>query len=167
MTGIARVLLGAASCAALVLTAAPAMAQTLADREAIEDTLYRYARGLDRPDPDLYASAWSEDAVFDLGVTTYEGRDAMRQIAVEQLESRQQAEAEGAPRHVFHMTANPRVEFLSADHAVHHAYYFTMRRTGAGAETSINVIAIGSSTDELRKIDGEWLIVKRTVSNNP
>ncbi len=141
---------------------------TLADREAIEATLYRYARGLDRHDPDLYASAWAEDGEFDLGVTTYEGRDAMRGIITGLIDSSAEAAERGdPPRQLFHMDANPRVEFLAPDHAIHHAYYLTLVRVGEGPGSEVDVIAAGSSTDEMRKIDGEWLIVKRTVMNGP
>lgn len=141
---------------------------TLADREAIEATLYRYARGLDRHDPDLYASAWAEDSEFDLGVASYHGREEMRGIITGLIDSYAEAEERGDPtRQIFHMDANSRIEFLGPDHAVHHAYYFTIARSGEGPGSTNEVIATGSTTDELRKIDGEWLIVKRTVMNGP
>jgi hypothetical protein len=35
----------------------------LLDREAIWDCVYRYARGLDRHDPEVFASAYHEDAI--------------------------------------------------------------------------------------------------------
>jgi 3-phenylpropionate/cinnamic acid dioxygenase small subunit len=141
---------------------------TLADREAIEATLYNYARGLDRHDVELYASAFAEDAVFDLGVTQYEGRDAMRAIITGLIDGAAAgAERGDPPRQLFHMDANPRVEFLSADHAVYHAYYLTFVRVGEGQGSTIQTVAVGSATDELRKIDGEWLIVKRTVMSGP
>lgn len=141
---------------------------TLADREAIEATLYRYARGLDRHDVEMYASAFSEDAVFDLGATQYEGREAMRDI-IRGLIANAEAAAERGdpPRQLFHMDANPRFEFLAADHAIYHAYYLTFVRVGEGQGSTTEVVAVGSTTDELRKIDGEWLIVKRTVMNEP
>ena len=141
---------------------------TLADREAIEATLYRYTRGLDRHDPDLYTSAWAEDCEFDLGTTVLKGRPAMRGIITGLIDNNAAAVKRGeTPREIFHMDANSRIEFLAADHAIHHAYYFTFRRTGKGLQSTNTVIAIGSTTDELRKINGEWLIVKRTVMDNP
>jgi 3-phenylpropionate/cinnamic acid dioxygenase small subunit len=141
---------------------------TLADREAIEATLYNYARGLDRLDPDLYASAWSEDAVFDLGATAYHGRDEMRGIITGLIETNQARSERGEPEHhTFHMDANPRVEFLSADHAIYYAYFFTYVRVGEGQESTTTMVGVGSTEDELRKIDGEWLIVKRTVMSGP
>jgi hypothetical protein len=141
---------------------------TLADREAIETTLYNYARGLDRHDVELYASAFAEDGVFDLGATTYEGREAMREI-IRGLITGADAVAERGdpPRQLFHMDANPRFEFLAPDHAIYHAYYLTFVRVGEGQGSTTSVVAVGSSTDELRKIDGEWLIVKRTVTPAP
>lgn len=176
MPAIRIAALATASAAALLLsacatTAAPSASAnepTLADYEAIHETLYNYARGLDRHDVELYASAFAEDAVFDLGATQYEGRDAMRGIIEGLIENHAAAAERGdPPRQLFHMDANQRVEFLSADHAIHHAYYVTFVRVGEGQGSTNQLVAVGSSTDELRKIDGEWLIVKRTVSPNP
>jgi uncharacterized protein (TIGR02246 family) len=160
----------AASACATTSTGSPmAAAPTLADREAIEATIYRYARGLDRRDPDLYASAWSEDAVFDLGGgRVFEGRDAIRAIVTGLVETAEQvAERGDPPRRTFHMDANPRLEFLGPDHAIYHAYYFTYVRVGEGQGSTTTLAGVGSTQDELKKVDGEWLIVKRTVSPDP
>jgi hypothetical protein len=163
----ASVVLFVSACAT-TLSAPVAERPTLADYEAIHATLYRYTRGLDRHDPDLYASAFAEDGVFDLGATTYTGRDEMRGIITGLIEGAEAAAARGdPPRQLFHMDANQRIEFLAPDHAVHHAYYLTFVRVGEGQGSTTNVVAVGSSTDELRKIDGEWLIVKRTVMPGP
>src|SRR5437870_7614815 len=37
--------------------------QELLDRQAIADCVYRYARGLDRHDEEIYASAYHDDAI--------------------------------------------------------------------------------------------------------
>jgi hypothetical protein len=169
--GVAAAAIVLTSTACATTGAAPAMTAgepTLADYEAIHETLYNYARGLDRHDVELYASAFAEDAVFDLGATQYEGRDAMRGIIEGLITSHAEAAERGdPPRQLFHMDANQRVEFLAPDHAIHHAYYVTFVRVGEGQGSTNQLVAVGSSTDELRKIDGEWLIVKRTVSPDP
>jgi ketosteroid isomerase-like protein len=164
----AAVVLMSAACATTPM-ATEAAGPTLADREAIEATLYNYARGLDRHDPDLYASAWAEDAVFDLGGgRVFEGREAMRGIVQGLVDSYAEAAERGdPPRQIFHMDANPRLEFVAPDHAFYHAYYFTIARTGEGQEATNTIIDTGSTVDELRKIDGQWLIVKRTVTEAP
>ena len=147
---------------------APAAEPTLADYEAIETTLYHYTRGLDRHDADMYASAWAEDGEFDLGPTPLKGRAAMRGIITGLIKSDEDAKKAGKVRpQIFHMDANSRIEFLAPDHAIHHAYFFTIGRTGTGLQSTNTIIAIGSTTDELKKINGEWLIVKRVVMNDP
>lgn len=149
-------------------TPAAAAGPTVADYEAIETTLYHYTRGLDRHDADMYASAWAEDSEFDLGVAKFKGRDAMRKIVTDLIKSDDDAKKAGKPRpQIFHMDANSRIEFLAPDHAVHHAYYFTIARTGTGLQSTNTIIAIGSTIDELKKLNGQWLIVKRTVMNDP
>ena len=165
----------AASCAALALSAGAGGAQeaeespTLADHEAIEATLYRYARGLDRGDPELYTSAFAPDGALYSGENALaEGHEALAAIVQGVVDNRAAAAERGEPaRQLYHMDANSRIEFVSADNAVHHAYYLTLAQTGAGAESEIDVIAVGSTEDELRKIDGEWLIVKRTIISGP
>ncbi len=161
--------LAAAVCAAAIPAGARAEdGPTLADREAIEATLYRYSRGLDRGDAELYASAWAPDGVFAAGNMEAQGHDALKAMAQGVADRREQLAADGEPpRQLFHMDANSSVEFDGADHAYHHAYFLTLARSGEGAETDISVVQIGSTVDELRKIDGEWLIVKRTVSEAP
>lgn len=170
----ARMML-AASCAAFTLSAGVAAAQameegpTLADREAIEATLYRYTRGLDRGDPELYASAFAPDGALYSGDNVMaQGHEALAAIVQGVVDNRAAAAERGEPpRQLYHMDANPRIEFVSADEAIHHAYYLTLAQTGTGAESEIDVLAVGSTEDELRKIDGEWLIVKRTIISGP
>jgi hypothetical protein len=65
------------------------------------------------------------------------------------------------------MHANSRIEFLAPDYAIHHAYYFTLARTGEGVGAPTAIVDTGSSTDELRKVDGAWLIVRREVTAGP
>jgi uncharacterized protein (TIGR02246 family) len=164
---LAACLLASVGCASLPAADAAA-GPTLADYEAIHATLYRYTRGLDRHDVELYASAFAEDGVFDLGATSYTGRDAMRGIIEGLIQNHAEAAARGdPPRQLFHTDTNQSIEFLAPDHAVHHAYYVTYVRVGEGQGSTNQLVAVGSSTDELRKIEGEWLIVKRTVTSGP
>jgi uncharacterized protein (TIGR02246 family) len=169
----ARVMM-AVSAAAIALSmsgAASAQAEgpTLADREAIEATLYRYTRGLDRGDPEMYASAFAPDGALYSGDTPMaEGREALAAVVQGVVDNRATAAAAGDPaRQLYHMDANPSVEFLAPDHAVHHAYYLTLAQTGSGPGSEIGILAVGSTEVELRKIDGDWLIVKRTIITGP
>ena len=73
--GAVAAVLAAVACATTVAPSASTSGPSLADREAIEATLYRYVRGLDRMDPELYASAFAPDGQFDLGANTVTGRE--------------------------------------------------------------------------------------------
>jgi hypothetical protein len=46
--------------------------QTVADRQAITEVIYRYCRAVDRIDPELGYSIWNDDAVADYGAV-YQG----------------------------------------------------------------------------------------------
>ncbi len=39
--------------------------QRIEDRDQIRETIARYAHGLDLPDREVFASVWTEDAVYD------------------------------------------------------------------------------------------------------
>jgi hypothetical protein len=52
------------------------------------------------------------------------------------------------------------------DRALHSAYWWTVSRTAEGP-AGMSVIGVGSSTDELGKIDGKWLIVRREITLQP
>lgn len=173
MIGSKQMILAASGAAMLLAMGGSALAQsaggpTLEDREAIEATMFRYSRGLDRGDPDLYTSAWTEDGEFIVnGQVAYSGHDELAGVVEGVAASHEATAAEGAMRQLFHMDANASVEFIDADTAIHHAYFLTLARTGEGLGSEIAVIAVGSTEDTLEKIDGEWLIVKREVFNGP
>jgi hypothetical protein len=149
------------------IDSAKATAARLADREAIEMTLERYTRGLDRLDPDLYVSSFSPDGVLMIYEKAYHGRDALRTIIAEEARLRQsQADAGHPPRTLFHLETNSTVEFSSPVRAVHHTYWLTATRVGDRPE-DLSLLGVGSSVDELRKIDGKWLITRREIRRQP
>lgn len=131
---------------------------TLADREAVERTLLRYSQGLDRLDADLYVSAMAPDVVIAIDGDERQGHEAMRRIIAEEAALRQDE-----PRTLYHLEANPVIAFTGPDAAEHHAYWITMSRTPDG----LDVLDVGTSSDRLRKIDGEWLIVRRDIWLEP
>lgn len=151
--------------AASACSPAPSAGPALADRQAIDATLARYTRGLDQLDADLYLSAFAPDGAVVVYQDVFQGEDALRKLVTDEAELRRTE-----PRTLLHMEANSSVEFTAPDRAVHHAYWLTFARTGAGAEPGsgdLSVIGAGVQTDELHKIDGEWLIVKRTITDGP
>jgi hypothetical protein len=69
----------------------------IADHEAIEATLQRYTRGLDRLDPDLYVSSFAANGVLMIYAKKYQGRDALRAIIAEEKQFRQAQQDRGQP----------------------------------------------------------------------
>ncbi len=154
-----------AAVAAIAFSATPAMAQAAGDREAIAETLHNYARALDLADPEMYVSVFTEDGgVYDGDTPLAVGHAALAAIVQGVADGRAAAAAAGEPaRMTYHLDANPWVEFLSGDHAVQHAYYVTLTQNGG----ELGLLAAGSSKNEMRKIDGRWLIVRRTILTGP
>jgi hypothetical protein len=139
----------------------------LADREAIEATLERYTRGLDRLDPQLYLSSFAPNGVLMIYQTRHQGPDALRNIIAGELRLRQSQQDSGLPpRMLFHLETNSIIEFTSAVHAQHRAYWLTASRAGDKPE-GLTLLGVGSSSDELQKIDGKWLITRREIRAQP
>jgi hypothetical protein len=139
----------------------------LADREAIEATLERYTRGLDRLDAPLYISSFAPDGILLIYDTKHQGHEALRKIIAEEARLRQSQRDSGLPpRTLFHLETNSIIEFTSAVHAQHRAYWLTASRTGDKPE-GLTMLGVGSSSDELQKIDGKWLITRREIRAQP
>jgi uncharacterized protein (TIGR02246 family) len=147
--------------------AGEAAAHRLADREAIEATMQRYVRGLDRLDADLYASSFAPDAELDIDGNVRTGREAMRAIIAEELALRRAMQERGeTPRVLFHMESNIHLAFPAADRAERSAYWTTFVRVGQDPE-GLSTLGVGTSVDELRKSGDEWLIIRRRISLQP
>ena len=139
----------------------------MSDREAIDLTLERYTRGLDRLDPELYVSSFAPDGVLMIYEKAYHGRNALRGIIAQEAQLRQSQKDSGqAPRTLFHLETNSTVEFSSPTQAVHHTYWLTANRVGDKPE-DLSLLGVGSSIDELQKIDGKWLITRREIRSQP
>jgi len=160
------VLMALAGCASGPGPAAVESAR-LADREAIEATLERYTRGLDRLDAQLYLSSMTPDAVLMIYETAHRGQAALRQVIAEEARLRQTQRDAGQPaRTLFHLEGNSSIEFTSALHAQHRAYWLTASRVGERPE-GLTILGVGSSIDELEKVDGRWLITRREIRAQP
>jgi hypothetical protein len=139
----------------------------LADREAIEGTLERYTRGLDRLDTELYVSSFAPDGVLIIDAKPYQGHDALRRIIAEETRLRQsQRDLGQPPRTLYHLESNSTIEFSSAAHAQHRGYWLTASRAGDKPE-GLTLLGVGTSSDDLHKIDGRWLIVRREIREQP
>lgn len=137
----------------------------LADRDAIQATLDRYIRGLDRLDTDTYLSAWADDGEVSLyGDEVHRGHEALGGYIVHERSERAAAQERGEGFIQFHQLSNQRIEFTGPDTAEHRAYWTASRRTPDGR---IEVAFIGRLVDQFVRRDGDWLIHKREVLSEP
>ena len=118
----------------------------LLDRQAIRDCVYRYARGIDRHDPDLVASCYHPDAIDDHGSYVGPGR-GLAEDAI--------ANHAGLLRTQHHIT-NQVVE-LDGDTAHSETYYFVVHRAKVGTSEFFS----GRYVDRFERRDGEWRIAAR------
>jgi len=146
--------------------AAPAHAQagdaaSLAlDHAAIANLIARYVRALDTRDADLYAGVFTADAVFDVNGDVRHGRDEIRAIITGLQQSR--GESAGPATELYHAVINSEIDVLSPSTAHHRAYWQTI---SVAPDGTIRIGAMGIYDDQLRKVDGEWLIAERKLTN--
>jgi SnoaL-like domain len=143
----------------------PTDLQRLADRIAIQETLYRYARGIDRRNWDFLASA------FHPGASIHQGdfKGSIEEM-IESVKARHAAIEQSA-----HLMTNILVEFDGADGAVVETYYLAYLRNdalpaivrtallGGGAPDAgkIDMRSLGRYIDRFERRDGHWRIAKR------
>jgi uncharacterized protein (TIGR02246 family) len=135
--------------------------QQLQDRAEIEELVANYVKALDTLDADLYANVFTEDAVYDVTGTVYEGRDAIRKIVTNLQESRARNEAEGTESPaLYHVMSNSSVELVDEHNARHTSYAQTVR----AAENGQFIVGfMGRYEDEIVKRDGRWRIKTRKL----
>jgi hypothetical protein len=137
----------------------------LADRHAIQGTLDRYIRGLDRLDTPTYLSAWAEDGEVSLyGEDVHQGHDALAEYIVQERAVRAAAQQQGQGFVQFHQLSNQRIEFTGPDTAEHRAYWTASRRNPAG---QIEVAFIGRLVDQFVRHEGAWVLQRREVLAEP
>lgn len=128
------------------------------DRAEIDELMWRYVRALDTLDADAYALVYTEDGSFGSGANAASGRTALREM-VQGLRAGRDASAPA----MYHVITNARVEFTGPDSARYHSYWMTVFGS-AGEGSTPRVAAAGRGIDELRRIDGQWLIESRNVA---
>jgi len=124
--------------------------RSLRDRQAILDCVYRYARGLDRHDAEIFASAYHEDAIDHHG--DFLGRRTeFVPWGLALLASEWDAHT--------HFITNTRID-IDADVAHSECYaLFVQRRRDTGALD----IGGGRYIDRLERRGGEWRIAAREM----
>lgn len=135
------------------MTTSAITATTAAELEIIQAT-HRYARGLDRFDPDEALSAFSADAVWDataVGLERFEGHDQIRAF----FERDAAAMADQC-----HIITNHLIEFDGDDKAHGTNYVFAEGHTVSGAK----IKAIALNEDTYVATPQGWRIASRVIS---
>ena len=168
--GISCCLFFAAGCARQPV-AESAAARRIADREAIEDVLSLANVGFELSDPDRFASAFAEDAVYQLDEKgpvfgyekmVYRGRADIRSIITDRLEKASKADPktlsyDPATLRRYNRNSDDRIVFLDAKSARHTSTWMVVMKTNV----NIHISAIGRYDDTIEKRDGKWSIAKR------
>lgn len=137
--------------------------QDVLDRFLITELQSRYALAHDLTDPALYAAVFTEDAeLIGAGRLLAKGREALHAIGVNDrkrfnADATEGQRSFGALRHVI---TNSVVTLDGATAATGVCYVMTVvNRPEHGPE----ILSVGRYEDEYRKVDGAWLIAKRTI----
>lgn len=130
------------------------------DREQIEHLMWRYTRALDSFDPDAYVAVFTGDGAFG----AIKGREALHKMIADLRDARAEQAANGnPPAPMFHATENFWTEFVSPDHARHHAYWVTYFGAN-GSNSPARMVSVGRSVDDLVRVNGQWLIQTRNIA---
>ncbi len=133
-------------------TATAKILEELADREAIRECLYRYARGVDRLDADMVLSAyWPEcvDKHLDFTGNAQEFVDwsfpLMRNM-------------DQTMHHITNVLTNIRGNSADVE-----AYFYGIHRVNIPEVGKIDVIGAGRYIDKFEKRGDEWRVIQREV----
>lgn len=124
----------------------------LADREAIKDCLYRYARGVDRCDEEILRSAYWADAT-DKHLSFTGDREELVAWMLPIVRGMDQT---------MHMIGNVLIE-IHGQAANVESYFFGFHRIPQKNGARCDTIAGGRYLDRFERRDGEWRIVERNV----
>lgn len=140
-----------------------ALAQRMADREAIEALMWRYDRSLDNYDAEAYAANFTPDGAFG----QVKGHEALKKMITDLVAGQEQRRAAGETiGKMHHFTMNPWLEFTGPTTARFHYYHQTVFGTGGriGSPTAPVMAAAGQGVDDLVKVGGKWYIQYRNVA---
>ncbi|MFI9550852.1 nuclear transport factor 2 family protein [Nonomuraea endophytica] len=126
--------------------------RVLEDREAIRDVLYRYARGADRCDLELFKSCYWPDAVdchWFFNGNAHAFADYVISLLAELRTSQ-------------HSITNPMIE-LDGDRAFAECQWYVLHRMelGDGSGRFLDQQLEGRYVDVFERRDGEWRILRR------
>jgi hypothetical protein len=135
------------------------------DRAEIDDLLARYLFALDWQDADMYGSVFAEDGVLVWAGGTVNGRQAIVQEIRNAKAADERANAARAPLRPFkrrHFISNFVVR-IDGDRATARSLWFEFNNDTADQRPYVG--AYGHLEDELRRVDGRWLIARHQVFN--
>jgi hypothetical protein len=120
---------------------------------------------LDWQDAAAYASTFTEDGVLDWAGGVVKGREAIFK-EVQGMRAtfarREAADAPKRPARLRHFITNVVLK-IDGDHATGRAYWFEI---DDNTSTRAPIVSgYGHYDDELRKVDGHWLFVRRRINN--
>jgi hypothetical protein len=167
---VSTLVLFASSCARRPVEE-PAVAQGLADREAIEDVLNRANLGFELSDEDLFADAFAEDGIYQLDEKgpvfgyekmIYQGRADIRSIITDRLERARKVDPktlsyDPSTLRRYNRNSDDLIVISDEKTARHTSTWMVVMKTNV----NIHISAIGRYEDTLEKRDGKWLIAKR------
>lgn len=125
--------------------------QTVLDRQAITDQIYRYCRAMDRIDHELGYSIWHEDGTADYGKAVYvgSGRGFVDQVCAQHAQMLVHS----------HQVSNVIIE-LDGDHAASEAYVTARLRMERGGKL-LQIVVSGRYLDRWSRRGGRWAIDHR------
>jgi hypothetical protein len=146
-------------------------AQRFSDREAIEHVLSKANIGFELSDPDMFANAFADDAVYELASDKpvfgyrklrYDGRADIKTIITDRIERAKSTDPstlsyDPASLRRYNRNSDELVEVTSPTTARHISTWLVVMKTNVG----IHMSAVGRYEDDLVKRNGEWLIAKR------
>ncbi len=146
-------------------------AQRLSDREAIEHVLSKANIGFELSDPDMFANAFAEDAVYELASDKpvfgyqklrYQGRADIRTIISDRVDRAKNTDPstlsyDPASLRRYNRNSDELIEITGPTTARHISTWLVVMKTNV----DIHMSAVGRYEDELVKRNGEWLIAQR------
>lgn len=131
----------------------PNALQSLIDREAIRECLYRYCRGVDRRDEEALRTSYWPDATDQHG--PYQGSaKGFIDWALEKLH--------GGNGRGIHRISNILID-LRGDQALVESYFDAQQEERSADGQLVEVLLAGRYLDRFERRNGEWRILARTV----
>jgi uncharacterized protein (TIGR02246 family) len=140
-------------------------AQYARDRAEIEDLQARYLFALDWQDADAYAATFTTDGVLDWAGGIIKGREAIRAEVGKMRASFAKHEATDAPlrpSRLRHLTSASVIR-IDGDRALSTVEWFEINNDSRTRWPGVT--GYGHFDDELRRVDGKWLISSHKIYN--